>query len=63
MTEIDLLSMQNAIFALKQVEVRGIYALSYGNALEALEKGVNALHNARKEAEKHADHDEQRKNV
>lgn len=59
MTEIDLLSMQNAIFALKQVEVRGIYALSYGNALEALEKGVKALHNARKEAEKHANHDKQ----
>ena len=58
MTEIDLLSIQNAIFALKQIEVRGVYALSYGNAVEALEKGVKALHKAKEEAQ-HADHDKQ----
>ena len=63
MSEIDLISMKNALFALKQIEVRGVYALSYGNAIEAIEKGVKALDNARKEAEKHADHDEQGKNV
>lgn len=63
MTEIDLISMQNAIFALKQIEVRGVYSLSYGNALAALEQGVKALHDARKEAEKHANHNEQGKNI
>lgn len=63
MTEIDLISMKNAIFMLKQIEVRGIHALSYGNAIEAIENGVKALDNARKEAEKHADHNEQRKDV
>lgn len=57
MSEIDLISMKNAIFALKQVEVRGVHALQYGLAIEAIEKGVKALDEARKEAEKHADHD------
>lgn len=64
MAEIDLISMKNALFILKrQIEVRGEYALSYGNAIAAIEKGVHALDNARKEAEKNADHDEQGKNV
>ena len=63
MTEIDLISMKNAIFALKQIEVRGVYAMTYGNAIEAIEKGVKALDEARKEAEKREDHNEQRKNV
>ena len=63
MTEIDLISMKNALFVLKRVEVRGEYALSYGNAIAAIEKGVKALDNARKEAEKHEDCDEQGKNV
>lgn len=63
MMEIDLISMKNALFILKRIEVRGEYALSYGNAIAAIEKSVKALDNARKEAEKHADHDEQGKNV
>lgn len=63
MAEIDLISMRNAIFVLKKIEVRGEYALSYGNAIEAIEKGVKALDNARKEAEKNEDHDKQRKDV
>lgn len=63
MAEIDLISMRNAIFVFKRIEVRGEYSLAYGNAIEAIEKGVKALDNARKEAEKHADHNEQGKNV
>lgn len=56
--EINLISMKNALFVLKRIEVRGEYALSYGNAIEAIEKGVKALDEARKEAEKNANHDE-----
>lgn len=63
MSEIDLISMKNALFILKRIEVRGEYALSYGNAIAAIEKGVKALDHARKEAEKNADHDEQGKNA
>lgn len=47
--------MRNALFVLKRVEVRGEYAKVYGDAIEALEKGVKALDEARKEADKHAD--------
>ena len=63
MMEIDLISMKNALIVFDRIEVRGEYALAYGNAVAAIKKGVNALDNARKEAEKHADHNEQGKNV
>lgn len=55
--EINLISMKNALLVLDRVEVRGEYALAYGNAIEAIKKGVKALDEARKEAEKHADQD------
>ena len=61
--EIDLLSLRNALFALKRIEVRGEYAQAYGNAIEVFERATKALDNARKEAEKNADHNEQGKNV
>lgn len=57
MNEIDLISMKNALMVFDRIEVRGEYALAYGNAIAAIKKGVKALDNARKEAEKHADHD------
>lgn len=53
--EINLISMKNALLVLDRIEVRGEYALAYGNAIEAIKKGVKALDEARKEAEKHAD--------
>ena len=61
--EINLISMRNALFILKRIEVRGEYAKEYGNAIEVFEKATKALDDARKEAEKHADHNEQGKNV
>lgn len=56
--EINLISMKNALFVLKRIEVRGEYALAYGNAIEAIEKSVKALDEARKEAEKNANQNE-----
>ena len=61
--EIDLISMKSALFALKRIEVRGEYAKTYGNAIEVFDRAVKVLENARKEAEKHADHDKQEQDV
>ena len=56
-------TLKSVIAILRQVEVRGVYAKTYGEAIEALETIADAIDRSRQEQDSHADHDEQGENV
>ncbi len=57
------ISLRNALLALNRIEVRGEYAKAYGQVMDAIGMAIEAIDQAKKEAEAHENHNEQGKNI